>query len=258
MEPLKGVRVLTVTVYLAGPFAAMNLARLGAEVIKVEIPGRGDPVRGQRPLRRPGGDPRSTNVRGRHFHQVPQAHPRGQEHYPRSEESHRQGAVPEVGRGKRRRFGKPGSGLFAAFGTGLRRGGQGQPGNRLRLHFRLRPDRAVRRQTGPRPPDPRHERPDGHQRRRRRPARQGGVLHRRFSDSDVRVLLDPGGAAGEGPHRRRTVPGRFDDGHPGLPDVHGEPGRDHRRRPAPAHRQHQPERAHPDSIRPPTATCPSP
>ncbi|CAI8000695.1 Succinyl-CoA--D-citramalate CoA-transferase [Geodia barretti] len=43
MQPLSGIRVLSVTVYLAGPFASMSLARLGAEVIKVEIPGRGDP-----------------------------------------------------------------------------------------------------------------------------------------------------------------------------------------------------------------------
>ena len=41
MQPLEGIRVLSVTVYLAGPFCAMNLARLGAEVIRVEIPGRG-------------------------------------------------------------------------------------------------------------------------------------------------------------------------------------------------------------------------
>ena len=39
IQPLSGIRVLSVTVYLAGPFAAMSLARLGAEVIKVEIPG---------------------------------------------------------------------------------------------------------------------------------------------------------------------------------------------------------------------------
>ena len=55
MQPLSGIRVLSVTVYLAGPFAAMNLARLGAEVIKVEIPGRGDPVRGNGPFAGPGG-----------------------------------------------------------------------------------------------------------------------------------------------------------------------------------------------------------
>ena len=44
MQPLSDIRVLAVTVYLAGPFCAMNLARMGAEVIKVEIPGRGDPA----------------------------------------------------------------------------------------------------------------------------------------------------------------------------------------------------------------------
>ena len=46
MEPLKDIKVLAVTVYLAGPFCSMNLARLGAEVIKVERPDGGDPTRG--------------------------------------------------------------------------------------------------------------------------------------------------------------------------------------------------------------------
>lgn len=55
MKPLGDIRVLAVTVYLAGPFCAMSLARLGAEVIKVEIPGRGDPVRGNGPFFGPKG-----------------------------------------------------------------------------------------------------------------------------------------------------------------------------------------------------------
>jgi len=55
MEPLKDIRVLAVTVYLAGPFCAMNMARMGAEVIKVEIPGKGDPVRGNGPFAGPKG-----------------------------------------------------------------------------------------------------------------------------------------------------------------------------------------------------------
>ncbi len=56
MEPLKDIKVLAVTVYLAGPFCSMNLARLGAEVIKVEIPGKGDPVRGNGPFAGPKGN----------------------------------------------------------------------------------------------------------------------------------------------------------------------------------------------------------
>jgi crotonobetainyl-CoA:carnitine CoA-transferase CaiB-like acyl-CoA transferase len=55
IQPLHDIRVLGVTVFLAGPFLCMNLARLGAEVIKVEVPGRGDPVRGNGPFAGPRG-----------------------------------------------------------------------------------------------------------------------------------------------------------------------------------------------------------
>ncbi len=43
--PLDGVRVLDLTNVLAGPFCCHQLAHMGAEVIKVEAPGRGDLAR---------------------------------------------------------------------------------------------------------------------------------------------------------------------------------------------------------------------
>ncbi len=55
MTPLQDIRVLSVTVYLAGPFLSMTLARFGAEVIKVEAPGSGDPARNLGPFAGPRG-----------------------------------------------------------------------------------------------------------------------------------------------------------------------------------------------------------
>lgn len=54
---LEGVKVVDFTHYFAGPYCTKLLATLGAEVVKVERPGRGDPIRAIPPFanaRQPG------------------------------------------------------------------------------------------------------------------------------------------------------------------------------------------------------------
>ena len=43
---LEGIRVVEIASYVSGPYAGMLLGDLGAEVIKIETPGKGDPFRG--------------------------------------------------------------------------------------------------------------------------------------------------------------------------------------------------------------------
>ncbi|MEM6664381.1 MAG: CoA transferase, partial [Pseudomonadota bacterium] len=53
--PLSGTRILAIEQYGAGPFGSMLLADLGAEVIKIEAPGKGEMARGVGPFFMPDG-----------------------------------------------------------------------------------------------------------------------------------------------------------------------------------------------------------
>jgi len=54
IRPLSGIRVMGLEQYMAGPYCTMLLADAGAEVIKIERPGKGDPRRGIPPFARKG------------------------------------------------------------------------------------------------------------------------------------------------------------------------------------------------------------
>lgn len=49
MRPLENIRVLDFSTLLPGPFASLMLAEAGAEVVKIERPGRGDEMRSYTP-----------------------------------------------------------------------------------------------------------------------------------------------------------------------------------------------------------------
>jgi formyl-CoA transferase len=84
--PLEGVRVLDLTRVLAGPWAAQNLADLGAEVIKLERPKKGDDSRAFGPPWLKDAQGRDTSEsayfacanRGKKSLTLDLAHPRGQ------------------------------------------------------------------------------------------------------------------------------------------------------------------------------------
>lgn len=110
-KPLDGLRVLALEQMQALPYATQLLARLGAEVIKVEQPGRGDTARASQPaVVDAGGQPAGAtflrNNLGKQSITIDLKHPRGRElvlalapHFDVVAENSKAGAMARLGLG---------------------------------------------------------------------------------------------------------------------------------------------------------------
>jgi len=63
-RPLSGIRVIGLEQYMAGPYCTMLLADAGAEVVKIERPGTGDPRRMMPPFAEKGGNKKAAGFMG--------------------------------------------------------------------------------------------------------------------------------------------------------------------------------------------------
>ena len=63
-RPLEGIRVTGLEQYMAGPYCTMLLADAGAEVIKIERPGVGDPRRSMPPFAEKDGKKKAAGFMG--------------------------------------------------------------------------------------------------------------------------------------------------------------------------------------------------
>ena len=77
--PLEGIRVLELAQIVAGPFCGALMAEFGAEVIKVEMPGRGDDVRRMGPSEEDVGHWWAVENRNKKVITLDLHHPKGQE-----------------------------------------------------------------------------------------------------------------------------------------------------------------------------------
>ena len=84
-RPLTGIRVTGLEQYMAGPYCTLLLADAGAEVIKIERPGKGDPRRSIPPFIEKGGVKQAAGFMGYNRNKkslaLDIAHPKGQEIY---------------------------------------------------------------------------------------------------------------------------------------------------------------------------------
>lgn len=77
--PLEGIRILELAQIVAGPFCGALMAEFGAEVIKVEMPGRGDDVRRMGPSEGDVGYWWAVENRNKKVMTLDLHHPKGQE-----------------------------------------------------------------------------------------------------------------------------------------------------------------------------------
>ena len=77
--PLEGIRVLELAQIVAGPFCGALMAEFGAEVIKVEMPGRGDDIRRMGPAEQNVGYWWAVDNRNKQVMTLDLHHPKGQE-----------------------------------------------------------------------------------------------------------------------------------------------------------------------------------
>ena len=181
--PLAGMRMIELGTLLAGPFAGRLLGDMGAEVIKVEAPGKPDPLREWGQARYEG---RTlfwpVQARNKKCITLNLREPKGQELL--LELVRAADVVTENFR----------PGTLERWNLGYERLSAVNPRHRPRSHLRVRPDGAVRRARGLRV----RRGGDGwaplHQWLSGRGAAAHGHLSRRLARRDVRRAGHPGGA----------------------------------------------------------------
>ena len=134
--PLAGVRVLELGSLIAGPFCGRILADFGAEVLKIEPPGVGDPLRTWSLVTEHGSLWAMTQSRNKQSVTRRPAHGRG----PRDR--------PSAGAGEPGRDRELPPGPDGGVGPRVRGSGEGEPGPGDGPHLRVRPDRAVQPPAG--------------------------------------------------------------------------------------------------------------